>query len=236
MMNVEEIEQYILDAGSDSLAVFGGTFEGGLHLQQVPDELAPCLMEIMGSGVGGWGLGENQIETYLEVGAAAGGTTCLIADIIKPKTIVIVDDNQHPEHTLRELILADVAHYEVIGNSRDPEIVVKALDMGPYDLMIIDGDHSYAGVKTDIENYLPMLREGGFLFLHDTATRQWGCEVPDVVKELKDDDRVELAGEYLSKKYPVCGIALFRKAVSGVGDQGLSSGVVAGGSGFGGNT
>lgn len=202
-MNIEEIEQYILDAGSDSLAVFGGKYEGGLHLQQVPDELAPCLKEILDSG--------ERIETYLEIGAAAGGTACLIADLIKPITIVIVDDNQHPKHELRELILDAVIYHEIIGNSRDPEIVIKALDMGPYDFMIIDGDHSYVGVKTDVENYLPMLREGGFLMLHDTATRQWGCEVPDLVEELKDDDRVQLVGEYVSEKYPICGITLFRK-------------------------
>jgi predicted O-methyltransferase YrrM len=35
------------------------------------------------------------------------------------------------------------------------------------DMIFIDGDHSYAGVKRDIETWLPLLNEGGLICGHD---------------------------------------------------------------------
>jgi cephalosporin hydroxylase len=36
-----------------------------------------------------------------------------------------------------------------------------------YGLIFIDGDHSYGGVKADIENILPQLEKGGTVIFHD---------------------------------------------------------------------
>jgi len=35
------------------------------------------------------------------------------------------------------------------------------------DLLYVDGDHSYAGVKADVEMYGPLVRPGGLIALHD---------------------------------------------------------------------
>jgi predicted O-methyltransferase YrrM len=35
------------------------------------------------------------------------------------------------------------------------------------DAILIDGDHSYAGVKRDLELYFPLLRPGGVIVVHD---------------------------------------------------------------------
>ena len=37
----------------------------------------------------------------------------------------------------------------------------------PIDLLIIDGDHSYKGVKADLEVWLQHVKRGGLVFLHD---------------------------------------------------------------------
>lgn len=197
--SVEEIKQFIIDAGSDSLAVFGGAYEGGIHIQQVPDELAPCILAILNSGVA--------IESVLEIGAASGGTTFVVDHFFKPGAVVLIDDNTHPKHTLRPDILKDVARQEIIGNSRHQAVIDQV--KGPFDLLIIDGDHSYEGVKADIDNYLPLLRKGGFLLLHDSILPDWG--VPRMVKELKEGTDVLLVDEYVSQDGPKCGVALFRK-------------------------
>lgn len=35
------------------------------------------------------------------------------------------------------------------------------------DFIVVDSDHSYAGVKDDIEHYWPKLKAGGLMFFHD---------------------------------------------------------------------
>jgi predicted O-methyltransferase YrrM len=37
----------------------------------------------------------------------------------------------------------------------------------PLDLLFIDGDHSYEGVKADFANYSSLVRPGGLIVLHD---------------------------------------------------------------------
>ncbi|MFN4023839.1 MAG: class I SAM-dependent methyltransferase, partial [Hyphomonas sp.] len=45
-----------------------------------------------------------------------------------------------------------------------------------YDVLVIDGDHSYAGVKTDFENYAGLVRVGGYIIFDDYDSPDW----PDV--------------------------------------------------------
>ena len=37
----------------------------------------------------------------------------------------------------------------------------------PIDLLFIDGDHTYVGVKMDFEMYRPLVRKGGIIAFHD---------------------------------------------------------------------
>jgi len=39
----------------------------------------------------------------------------------------------------------------------------------PIDMLYIDGDHSYAGVKFDFEQFGALVRHGGFILLHDST-------------------------------------------------------------------
>jgi predicted O-methyltransferase YrrM len=57
--------------------------------------------------------------------------------------------------------------------------VVKEFD-GHVHLLFIDGDHSYAGVKADIDAWLPRLAPGGVVALHDIG---WAEGVQRVVRE-----------------------------------------------------
>lgn len=38
------------------------------------------------------------------------------------------------------------------------------------DILMIDGDHSYEGVKADLENYAPLVRVGGKIIMHDVVS------------------------------------------------------------------
>jgi predicted O-methyltransferase YrrM len=50
---------------------------------------------------------------------------------------------------------------------------------GSIDFLMIDGDHSYEGVKKDLENYLPKMRSGGLIAGDDAF-------VADIVRAVKD--------------------------------------------------
>lgn len=204
MPSLDEIEKFILDAGSDNLPAFGGAYEGGVHCQQIADELAPCILAILKS--------EAPIKSYLEIGVAAGGTTYLFDHYFKPGKMVLVDDNQHPKAKLRPDILKGIERQEIVGNSNDPVIVAAVQPHGPFDIILIDSAHDYPSVKADVDSYLPMLNAGGFLILHDSLPRHLG--IIKVVGELKGSGDVEFINEYVTTKHASpCGLALFRKVV-----------------------
>jgi cephalosporin hydroxylase len=198
----EEIKEFILNAGSDNISVFSGKFEGGVHCQQVPDEFAQAIAAILQTG--------KQIGNYLEIGVAAGGTTYHIAYYFTPENVVLVDDNMHPKAPLRPEILAGTKRREIIGKSGSNRVKEEVAALGlKFDLIIIDGDHTYEGVKADVENYLPYLADDGIVMFHDSALPDWG--VMAVVAELKGSNDLEFIGEYKSTIRAPLGIALFRK-------------------------
>ena len=49
-----------------------------------------------------------------------------------------------------------------------------------FDMIFVDGDHSYDGVKKDIDLYFPRLKSGGIITMHDSG---WAEGVQRVIKE-----------------------------------------------------
>lgn len=81
----------------------------------------------------------------------------------------------------------------------------RATDAGAFfDLVFVDGDHTYEAVKQDVNDWLPLLRVGGVLLLHDSRRlpdkpanefhRGWPGPT-QVADELRSDARVELVEE-----------------------------------------
>ena len=50
----------------------------------------------------------------------------------------------------------------------------------PIDLIFIDGDHSYEGVKADVESWLPKVKDGGIVVFHDIG---WAEGVKKAIAE-----------------------------------------------------
>lgn len=200
----DEIKQFILDAGSDHLPTFGGTYEGGIHLQQCPDEISPCLVELLKY--------KDEIKNYLEIGSAAGGSAFIFKHFFPLEKIVLIDDNKHGKHALRAGVLKDIDRQELVGRSGDEAVVDAVTKMETlFDLIVIDSDHDYMNVRVEVALYLPFLRPGGFLFLHDTVYAPQGDG--RVMRELAKGSEMELVAEYVSPEGPRCGIGLLRKAV-----------------------
>ena len=65
----------------------------------------------------------------------------------------------------------------VYGDSHSPDTrqcLVGVLAGQPVDVLFIDGDHSYPGVKADYEMYSPLVAPGGLVCFHDI------CDHPEM--------------------------------------------------------
>ena len=80
-----------------------------------------------------------------------------------------------------------IKHY-----STDPAALPAAREL-PVNLLIVDGDHSYEGVKYDFDTYFPLLQPGGHVIFDDYNVKEW----PGVQKFIDEDLQKELNFEYL---------------------------------------
>jgi len=65
----------------------------------------------------------------------------------------------------------------------------KLLKNQKLDLLFIDGDHRYEGVKKDFEMYGPLVKKNGIIAFHDIAvhTPELDCQVYRFWNEIKKD-------------------------------------------------
>jgi hypothetical protein len=143
---------------------FRSPYEGPYRMQQDPGELAQLLTALK----------DRTINTYLQVGSAAGGTERFICEWAQIKILHIIDTGDHPEfyvwrNTNRPALEAQgVAILEHIGSSHDEEAEEFLAKHGlKYDLIGLDGDHTPAGVRMDWKLIEPCLKPGALVWLHD---------------------------------------------------------------------
>jgi hypothetical protein len=55
------------------------------------------------------------------------------------------------------------------GYSQDAPSLAEAAKVGPFDILYIDGCHDYEVVCADIDNYVPLLKQGGVLVMDDAS-------------------------------------------------------------------
>lgn len=195
---LSELKSVIEDLGTDHLPTFGGKYEGGIHLQQIADEIAPCIYALMKVN---W-----KFRNFLEIGSAAGGNTYLFNHFFNFDNITIIDDNQHKKHRLRKEILKDINYREFIGDSHSQEAFdfLESVQLN-YDIIFVDGDHSYVGVKKDVEMCKQFLNYNGFLILHDTLFCSGVKQLSDELKK-----KADIFTEYISEGVRRLGIAVFQ--------------------------
>ena len=181
-VSIDEIKEVVEMAGSNHLQVFGGSKLGGKEIQQHPLEISEAIHFLITCGM--------NFKNFLEVGVAAGGTTYILNHYLHFGKIVLLDDNTHSTARLRPKILEGIKYKEFIGNSQNQnarEFVEQQELM--FDLIHIDADHSYQGVKRDTYNYIDLMTPGGYIMFHDTKS----CKgVEKWLGELIKLDNIEL--------------------------------------------
>lgn len=159
---------------------FDGTYS---HLLQIPEELADYIIALKNR--------EKEVgpfKKFLEIGFASGLTNTILTKFFNFEENVSIDDFSGPNYGVNFWANLRFKNLTLVcGDSKSDRAITVAQDRGPFDLMFIDGDHSYEGVSKDIHNYLPMLSETGVITLHDIVTE--GTGVPKAWQELKKTDQ-----------------------------------------------
>lgn len=97
-------------------------------------------------------------------------------------------------HKNFELAGIDPKSYTLIQHfSSEPEAIEKA-SANRYDVLIIDGDHSFEGVKLDFETYRRFVGVGGFIIVDDYGSPEWPTVTEYVDKFVKSASGLEFVG------------------------------------------
>jgi predicted O-methyltransferase YrrM len=144
----------------------------GVAPMQMEDELTR-FMEIVG---------EHRPTRILEIGTARGGSFFLLCRMCAEDGLLISVDlpegqfgGGYPSWKLplyRSFARGRQKLHLIRGDSHAPETlraVKAAVGDEPLDVLFIDGDHSYAGVSRDFQDYGPLVRPGGIIAMHDVV-------------------------------------------------------------------
>lgn len=124
-----------------------------------------------------------QPRALLEIRTAEGGTLFVFCRCAAPNARVVSIDlpGGGPfgggyrvwRHTLYRRFAAASQSVRLIRADSHSFATLKRVKSelagSPLDFLFIDGDHTYEGVKRDFEMYLPLVREGGLIAMHDIA-------------------------------------------------------------------
>jgi cephalosporin hydroxylase len=173
-------------------------------------ELAQCrsIRDYMGFATRHLGVGAvqsiSEIEAALrtlqneaprrvcEIGTEHGGTNFLLAQMLPSlETLIGVDLYVKHKARLHTFKPAGTRLFLLDGSSYHPNTVARVesiLEGQKLDVLFIDGDHRYAGVRDDFLSYRHLVRDGGAILFHDIvpdhqarfgrATTSWAGGVP----------------------------------------------------------
>lgn len=144
-------------------------------------------------------------RTVCEIGTQKGGTLILMMQLIPSLEHLVSLDIHMPLSRQFGLQRAKQPPQRldfIVGDSKlDGTLseLRQVLGSHPLDVLFIDGDHSFDGVKHDFEMYSPLVRAGGIIAFHDivpdyahsrgVVTGRRTGEVPEFWKSIRDQYR-----------------------------------------------
>jgi cephalosporin hydroxylase len=190
-MNLAAVRADPVTAVKATRAARAGIAHGAM---QKLSELAPFLVLVA----------RLEPRRIIEIGSGRGGTLHAVSLVCPADASFISIDL--PEGAFggsgfsaeigQKLIRPTQRHSLIQANSHDPAIAAQVAELMPVvDLLLIDGDHTYQGVRADYELYATLVRRGGMIALHDIVphTNHPDCEVHVFWRELPGPKR-EIVG------------------------------------------
>lgn len=148
-------------------------------------------------------MAEN-VRSYLEIGSKYGGSLWHIANALPKGSRVVAVDLPHGDFSFKEALpylkecVAELCKrgYKaelIIGDSTDPDVIARVQSFAPFDLCLIDANHTEPFVRADWANYGPLARIVAF---HDIGwiprpmkPGKMPIDVPPVWDEIKQNFR-----------------------------------------------
>jgi predicted O-methyltransferase YrrM len=140
----------------------------------------------------------------LEIGTAQGGVFWLLCRLCAADaTLISLDLPPEERHSGGQRIAVDLQSmkkpgqtvHAIHGDSHDSQTLAQvrsSLGGRKLDLLFIDGDHTYDGVRRDYEMYHSLVRPGGIIAFHDIIHTHWPeCQVDRFWGELAKDSSLQ---------------------------------------------
>jgi len=168
-MTEADLIRHIHEAGT--APGFGGAKGRDYQAEQVPEELAAAVHFIQQ---------EHQPRCYLEIGGGAVSTSRLMNDFFHFDKLHIVDKNDLPKHASKSRNIPQAIEWT--GNSHSDECDQALTKWSvAFDLILIDGDHSYEGVRQDTYLAIKHAASPCIILYHDAvsgkAVARWLTEL-----------------------------------------------------------
>jgi|TARA_R110002012_G_scaffold61887_1_gene162379 predicted O-methyltransferase YrrM len=135
--------------------------------QQVREELFDFLTLLL----------NNNVKRMVQIGLGHWASTHFILSLLLDHITTVEYDSEFIERYRPEM---DEDFESIIQG--DSTVVHTDLE-GEFDAVFIDGNHSYEYVKKDLENFLPKVKQGGIVALHDVNFEGERYGSPQVLRE-----------------------------------------------------
>ena len=206
LSSLSDYTTLISSLGSISPDYFQNKYEGGLELQQIPEELDQLSRALIKRSRG------KKID-YLEVGAGSCATLIFLSHLFEKNDIdaslYAIDNLNHYNTGLLENQKTRIKWcQENIGLSFYNMDTAKTEFTGwlknrLFDVILVDGDHSFEGCLWDFTQCVKSLKRDGWIILHDITS-----DACPGVREVFELNKNVFKKSYVYSSSNTCGIGV----------------------------
>ena len=112
---------------------------------------------------------ENKMSNVLELGVRQGQSTRTILSALEELgggTLTSIDLRDRTDR-IKSTFPSLLQYWDsIVGDSHEQSTLDK-VSKKKYDMLLLDGDHSISGIRSDYKMYVPLVKKGGIVLIHD---------------------------------------------------------------------